>query len=185
MRFKNTKTGEIKTAFSYREDDEKVYIKFTETGKEYGYFKSNIEILDVQDNCLPFIVYAYEKECYKCHKPTEILTYITFLDDPTINVVPPYDKDRMLRGQDIAAHLLDPSIEYYGIDVIGDIEEYDNLLMQAYPDRIKNIFSQTKNRTYPMNVCRHCKNGQGWYYIYRDINQKIQEEKEIAIFGGK
>lgn len=45
-----------------------------------------------------------------------------------------------------------------------------------------NKYSQTKKRTYPMNVCEHCGNGQGWYYIYKDVNEKIQEMKEIDVF---
>ena len=54
--------------------------------------------------------------------------------------------------------------------------------MEKYPDRIQNKYSQTKKRTYPMNVCEHCGNGQGWYYIYKDANEKIQGMKEIDVF---
>ena len=39
-------------------------------------------------------------------------------------------------------------IEYYGINVIGDIEEFDYMLMEKYPDRIKNCYSKTKNKIY-------------------------------------
>ena len=80
------------------------------------------------------------------------------------------------------AHLEDPSIEYYGINVIGDIEEFDFFLMEKYPDRIKNTYSKTKDKIYPMNICSHCGSGQGWYFIYRDINKLIQEEKRIRVF---
>ena len=41
IQFKNRKTGEIKTAFSIREEGEKAYVKFSKAGKEYGYFKGN------------------------------------------------------------------------------------------------------------------------------------------------
>lgn len=182
IKFKNLKTDEIKTAFSLREDGEKTYIKFSADGKEYGYFKSNIEIITSDVNKLPFRVYAYTKGCYKCHKPTEILTYITYADKPTENVIFPYDFDRLLDHQNIIAHLQDPSIEYYGLNVIGDIEEFDYLLMEKYPERIKNTYSKTKNRIYPMNVCSHCRNGQGWYYIYRDINEMVKNNAEIKLF---
>ena len=57
IKFKNLKTDEIKTAFSLREDGEKTYIKFSADGKEYGYFKSNIEIITSDVNKLPFRVY--------------------------------------------------------------------------------------------------------------------------------
>ncbi len=182
IKFKNLKTGEIKTAFSLREDGEKAYIKFSSDGKEYGYFKSNIEIVTSDTNQLPFRVFVYTKDCYKCHKPTEILTYITYADKPTENVVFPCDFDRLLEHQNIVAHLQDPSIEYYGLNVIGDIEEFDHLIMKKYPERIKNTYSKTKNRIYPMNVCSHCGNGQGWYFIYRDINDMVKNGEEIKLF---
>lgn len=38
-------TGEVKSAFSAKENNEKVYIRFTENGKEYAYNKANIEII--------------------------------------------------------------------------------------------------------------------------------------------
>lgn len=94
----------------------------------------------------------------------------------------PYDYDRLLKHQDIVAHLQDPSIEYYGLNVIGDIMEYDHMLMEKYPERIKSVYSKTKNKTYPMNVCSHCGSGQGWYFIYRDINNVIKNKEEIQTF---
>lgn len=99
IKFKNLKTGEIKTAFSLREEGEKTYIKFSADGKEYGYFKSNIEIITPDSDKLPFCVYVYMKECYKCHKPTEILTYITYADKPTENVIFPCNFDRHIRRE--------------------------------------------------------------------------------------
>lgn len=38
--------------------------------------------------------------------------------------------------------------------------------------------SKTKNKGYPMNICRHCGSGQGWYFIYRDINNAIKNKKK-------
>lgn len=89
-------------------------------------------------------MYVYTKECYKCHKPTEILTYITYADKPAEDVTFPYNYGRLLKHQDIIAHLQDPSIEYYGLNVIGDIMEFDHMLMEKYPERIKSIYSKTK-----------------------------------------
>lgn len=71
----------------------------------------------------------------------------------------PCDYNRLLEHQNIIAHLQDPSIEYYGLNVIGDIEEFDHMLTEKYPERMKNTYSKTKNRIYPMNVCSHCGNG--------------------------
>lgn len=179
LQFKNKKTNEIKAAYSFREDEKQIYIRFSANGKEYRYFKDNIEIINCECTDLPFKVYALTKECYKCHHQTEILTYITFADTPNEDVCYPWDKERLLKHQNIFAHLQDPSIEYYGLNVIGDIEEFDLMLMQKYPDKIQNKYSQTKKRTYPMNICEHCGSGQGWHYIYKDVNEKIKAMKEI------
>ena len=183
FRFKNKKTNEVKTAYVFREDEERIYIKFSADGKEYGYFKDNIEIMNSEYDTLPFKVYTLTKKCYKCHQSTKILTYITFADNPKEDVCYPWNKRRLLEHQDIFAHLQDPSIEYYGLNVIGDIEEFDLMLMEKYPDKIQNKYSQTKKRTYPMNVCEHCGNGQGWYYIYRDVNEKIKAMNEIDTYS--
>ncbi len=179
IKFKNLKTDEIKTAFSFREENEKVFIRFSEHGKEYGYSKNNIHII-IAENQLPFRVYSYTKNCYRCHNPTEILTYITYADNNE-DIVFPCDFNRLLKEQDIIAHLKDPSIEYYGLSVIGDIEEYDLQLMEKYSERIKSTYSHTQRNVYPMNICSHCGAGQGWYFIYRDINQIIQERKEQCL----
>ena len=45
IKFKVIKTGEVKSAHSYRKDETKIYIKFVEDGKEYGYLKDSIEFL--------------------------------------------------------------------------------------------------------------------------------------------
>ena len=42
--------------------------------------------------------------------------------------------------------------------------------------------SKTKNKGYPMNICRHCGSGQGWYFIYRDINNAIKNKEKIQAF---
>ena len=180
--FKNLKTGETKNAFSLREDGEKTYVRFSSGEKEYGYSKHNIEIITAENVEMPFCVYTYMKECYKCHKSTEILTYITYADNSMENVTYPYNYDRLLAQQDVVAHLQDPSIEYYGIKVIGDIDEFDQLLIKKYPDRIKYIYSRTQNGIYPMNVCSHCGSGQGWYFIYRDINKMINSKLKLELF---
>lgn len=182
--FKNLKTKEIKTAISYREDGDRIYIKFTDNGKEYGYFKTNIEILKKENESedeLPFIVYSLNKECYKCHQNTAIVTYITFKDKPDESLTFPWNKNRLLDHQNILAHLKDPSIEYYGLNVIGDIANYDRLLMNKYPNKIQLKYSQTKNEMYPMNVCEHCGAKQGWYFVFREINKLISEMQNINI----
>lgn len=182
IKFKNKKTNEIKTAYSSREDNQRIYIKFSADGKEYGYFKENIEIISSEKNELPFTVYSFVKECYKCHKSTEILTYITYTDAPNEDVRFPWDLGRLLDHQDIFAHMQDPSIEYYGLNVIGDIEAFDFMLMDKFPHKIQSKYSQTMKRTYPMNICEHCGNGQGWYFVYKSVNEKIKSMYKIDVY---
>ena len=97
------------------------------------------------------------------------------------NVTFPWDKERLLQNQNIMAHLQDPSIEYYGLKVIGQDEKLDQTLMQKFPQKIQVKYSRTQNRSYPMNLCDHCGAIQGWNYIYRQVNEFIQEMKPISI----
>ena len=103
--FTNLKTGEVKTAFSFRIDGEKTYITFTEGGKEYGYFSDNVKIHDEDAASLPFKIYSFKKECYRCHRNTNILTYITFSDDTADDLVYPWDKHRLMKSQSMEQSL--------------------------------------------------------------------------------
>ena len=101
-------------AFSFRIDGEKTYITFTEGGKEYGYFSDNVKIHDEDAASLPFKIYSFKKECYRCHRNTNILTYITFSDDTADDLVYPWDKNRLMKSQSmeqVLAHMADPTIE--------------------------------------------------------------------------
>ena len=60
--FTNLKTGEVKTAFSFRIDGEKTYITFTEGGKEYGYFSDNVKIHDEDSEF--FLLYVVRSKFY-------------------------------------------------------------------------------------------------------------------------
>lgn len=180
--FTNLKTGEVKTASSFRVDGEKTYVKFTEDGKEYGYSSENIQIHKEHANSLPFKVYSFGKECYRCHHNTNILTYIIFSDNPSEDVHYPWDKKRLIKNQtmeQVLAHMKDPSIEFYALDVVGINANYDKLLMAKYPEHFKKTYSQTQKRSYIMNTCEHCGAGQGWNYVYRRVNELIKNMIEI------
>lgn len=182
MQFRDKRNNEIKEAYSIEIRDKKAYIKFAENGKEYAYYEDNIEIiksLNDESKRLPFKIYKLRKRCYRCHKDTTIYTYIVFNDGTNENVEYPWDKIRLLENQNLMAHLQDPSIEYYGLLVIGDDERLDELIMNHYPDRIKVKYSKTQGRSYPMNLCEHCGAQQGWYFIYHEINELITNMKEI------
>lgn len=180
IKFVIKKTGELKEAFSAKENNEKIHIKFSENGKEYAYNKDKIEILldtntqKIEENKLPFKVYTFKKQCHKCHQYTDVITYIKFDDGSYEDLDYPWDQFRLFKIQNAFAHLLDPSIEYYGILVLGDCKEYDEMLLNAFPDRIFLKYSATTENSYAMNICSHCGTHQGHYFLYRQINEMIQ-----------
>lgn len=202
--FKDKNTGQIKYAYAIRSTQNKVYVQFDKNGKEYGYSRENIEVCTDPQNfgnivkkgaensklskhsvsqtkSLSFITYEYQTKCYACGRKTGILTYIVFSDGTNESAVFPWDKKRALKRQDIMAHMQDPSCEYYGIYVIGDIAKLDKLLMERYPGRISIQYSGVVNKSYPMNLCEHCGAKQGKNYVYRYVNNKIKNMESIDI----
>ncbi|MBQ3417157.1 MAG: hypothetical protein IJH32_04915 [Ruminococcus sp.] len=188
IRFIIKKTGELKTAFSAKESGNKIIVQFQEKGKEYTYFKDSIEILDDSKHTanidLPFRVYALDKICYRCRRPTEVITYIKYADDTGEDVTYPWNYDRLFRCQTldhVFAHLYNPLIEYYGLGVLGSIESADSLLVKKYPKRIKYEYSRQMDKICPMNICSHCGAHQGNNYVYEEVNKLIHEKKPIRI----
>lgn len=185
MKIRDIRKGEIKSIYGYNCRDGKVFVKFSKNGKEYAYNENNVEILSAEAGTekLSFTIYKLDKFCWKCKQKTSIYTYIVFDDGTNDDVVYPWDKERLLRNQNIFAHLEDPSIEYYGLKIVGDDEDLDKDLMEKFPDKIKINYSKTQNRSYPMNVCDHCKSIQGWNFVYRQVNELINDMKPIKIYS--
>lgn len=126
-------------------------------------------------------------KCYNCKKDTEILTYIKYVDGNNEDLTFPWNKHRILKTQDLCAHLMDGSIEYYGIYVVGDTylfdnnHEWDDMIKNVYPKNIKMMYSSTVKKSYPMNVCEHCGSKQGRYFVYRRVNELIRDMVDINI----
>lgn len=193
VRFLNKKTGEIGEAYKI---EKKVHIQFTESGKEYLYDEKNIEVLEdevveskVQENDKKnqMLVYSFKRKCYsaKCGKITEILTYIKFDDGTNEDLTFPWDKKRLNENkssEDEMYHMMNPSIEYYPINVIGSDKELDKIMLKVFPERIHMEYSSTQKRKYPMNVCQHCGAKQGEYFIYEWINKVIQKMEDLPVF---
>lgn len=182
MKFLDKRSNEIKNAYLIERDGEKISVKFTAGGKAYKYNPDNIEILSEPQTDDSHRIYRFRQQCYKCGQETTVYTYIVFSDDINKDVTFPWNKKRLLMSQDIFAHLKDPTIEYYGLKVIGGNKELDEMLMNKFPDRIKMQYSGTQNRVYPMNLCEHCSAKQGEYFIYRRVNEMIKNMEEIKIF---
>lgn len=182
MDFKIIKTNEIKTAWSIILEDGKYVVTFEEKGKKYFYSEQTIEVLEELEKNIKtrLIVYKLDNICYRCGEKTEILTYIVF-SGTNENVSFPWDKSRLNKNQIIEMHLQDPSIEYYGLEILGQNSNLDKILADKYNDRIKLKYSNKIKKTYHMNVCKKCGAHKGANFIYRDVNEMIAKGNRIEI----
>lgn len=185
MKFLDKRINTIKYAYSITPGEKWIYIKFNENGKRYSFNPDHIEIIDesadTNSSKKPHKTYTFYRQCHKCKKDTLIYTYIVYNDDTDEDVNFPWDTERLLENQDLFSHLLDSSIEYYGLKTIGSDETLDKLLAQKFPERIKTRYSKTQKRSYSMNICQHCGAKQGEYYIYRCVNERIAKMQMIDI----
>lgn len=182
------RTGKKETVYSVREEDDKMFIRFKEGGTEYSYFRTNIETLPDTPpiDTSGLLVYSLEQVCYRCQKTTEVLTYMLFADKTRDNLVYPWDKKRLNSIQStelLLAHMQYEHIEFYPIMILGSDDKLDKLMLEQFPDRISMATSKTQNRTYPMNICQHCKAKQGEFYIYERINKLIAKKQEIKVYA--
>lgn len=132
-----------------------------------------------------FIVYEVPRTCYKCHSKNKMLTYIKFNDDKLEDVVYPWDKERLINEQDEKMYLLhmsDPSIEYYGLRVLGEAPELDEIMLKKYPERIEMRYSSQLKETYAANICQHCGAMLGWNELYRIVNDNIKNNVRLKVF---
>lgn len=76
IKFLDKRKNEINQAFSIRFDGDKAFVKFSRSGKEYKYYKINIEIVDEMPSYgrFPFVLYEYNKQCYNCKSYIGVLT---------------------------------------------------------------------------------------------------------------
>lgn len=185
--FQIIKTGEIKQAYSIETREGKVLVKFTKNGKIYSYAESSVKIMENKEMFIDesqLLVYSLERICYNCGQKTEILTYLVYDDGAWENLVYPWDKERLnsLKSAELEmCHFMDPEIEYYPIMVIGRNKGYDKLMSLKYPTRIKRLYSKTEKRRYAMNICQHCRAGQGENYIYRMINETVKKMVDLPV----
>ena len=181
MKFLDKRSGEIKNVYSIEHHNEKILVRFTEKGMTYTYRPENIQIIDELQSGGLNRIYRLEHRCYRCKQNTTVYTYIVFSDGTDEDVTFPWDKERLLKNQDIFLHLQDPSIEYYGLQIIGGNNMLDKILQKKFPEKIKMQYSKTQKRMYPMNLCEHCGAKQGEYFIYRHINELIAKMQNIEV----
>lgn len=184
IKFKDKRINEIKYAYSIEKIENKMIVQFEKNGKKYTYDNNNIELLTNEDLKKNFIVYKFKKQCYQCQKETTILTYLKFKNGD--DLIYPWNKNRLNKEksfEESMLHLEYPQIEWYPINVIGSDEELDEIMLKKFPDNIKEKYSSTQKRMYPMNICEKCGAKQGEFFIYRDLNKKIQQMEKIDIYG--
>ena len=139
------------------------------------YTKKKLLNEDNESNKRYLIIYSYVRTCYKCNKDTEMLTYIVWDTTDNENLTYPRDKNRLNEewsSERTLAHIKYSEIEFYPIKVMGADEE---LMMKTYPLRIYKKYSNTQLRKYPMNVCQHCGAKHGEFFVYSEINKRIQQ----------
>ncbi len=186
IHFIDKKTGQAKTAHLIREDENYIYVRFGKGKPEYKYSRKRIDIKDIEEMRTPlyrppFPVYKYFRECYNCGNGTMMLTYMTYKDNPNESLIYPYDMNRLLSKQEIFLHLMNPKIEYYGVNILGDNEAYDKIMLEMFPYKIKRKFSQTIQTEYAMNICEHCGAKQGKNYVYEAVNRFIKDKINIPV----
>ena len=182
IKFKDNRNGSIKEAYDIEFKDNKVFIKFSEKGKSYGYSISNIEILD-NDKDKKLLVYSFKHNCYKCKRDTNILTYITFKDGSSL--VYPWDKNRLNNEKtwdDVLNHIVYEEIEFYPIYIIGSNRQYDSLLVEKYKGKIKYGNSIKLSKSSAVIICEHCGARQNRNSLNKEIDNKIQRMEEIKVF---
>ena len=136
MKFLDKKTNEIKDASSIRKSGDRILIKFQKDGREYSYNLQRIQILKDTDSIASRRkVYKIKKRCDSCGKETIVYTYIVFSDNPAEDVTFPWNKRRLLRNQDVLAHLDNPNFEFYGFRSLGQNESLDEQFAEAFPQK--------------------------------------------------
>lgn len=197
-------TAEVKNTFSIEETETKFNVQFTKNGKSYPYNKTSIEILEVNttnnnhtimstsppSNVTPLkhsnntLVYSLRFSCYRCGQQHETKTYIVYTGT-TENVEFPWNKSELNKRktwEHSLAHMADETIEYYGLECLGDNLALDAKFAKHFPE-IKQAYSQTtKQRTY-MSHCSSCGAHQGHYYLYSRINTAIKNNSIIKVIS--
>ena len=193
IKFIILKTNEEKTASSVTESGGFYCVRFSEGGRVYVYKKEHIKIVQGEVDseggksrgAFPFKLYSVPKTCWKCGKDTELLTYMVYSDDIRESLTYPWDKERLIMiGQTMFDRIPDGragGIEFYGLYVLGDLFEYDSLIMEKYPRRVKIQYSKKMNSRYPMNVCTHCGAKQGWLYLFQAVNFAIIDMQPLKV----
>jgi hypothetical protein len=97
-------------------------------------------------------IYRWEKECWKCRKPTFVYSY--YLD---------YELKE-----------IDEYLSSYGTIGLGDLSCIDRLISNEIPS-IKMCYSNTTKSKYMANTCIHCGALQGRNYVVDDPHEIIDE----------
>lgn len=102
-------------------------------------------------------IYAWERECYKCHKKTKIYSYYLI-----------HDLEKYFAG--------DLGLEQCGEIGLGYIPSLDAFVAEQLPDAgIKLRYSRSEEMRYFANCCSHCDCLQGRNYIVDDPDEIFED----------
>lgn len=102
-------------------------------------------------------IYAWKRECYKCHKETTVYSYYII-----------HDLKKVLWGN-------------FGLDQcpeigLGYIPALDKLVAEHFPAAaIRQRYSNSEGESYFANGCSHCDCLQGRYYVVDDPHEIIDD----------
>lgn len=177
--FKTTSSNEDANSSKGNDNNNSNTSDFNE-GSAYKNNKSEINQDGQGSNGIP--VYTYKKECYRCKKETSIYTYCLFESNQD-SLFYPWDKHRLFKEQDFELgilHMKEPRIEFYPINLLGDFPNLDAKMMRKFPS-IKKRYSETRKKTYCMNLCEYCTAKQGEFFVYWDMNEYISLMTNLSI----
>ena len=102
-------------------------------------------------------IYAWERECYKCHKKTKVYSYYLI-----------HDLEKAFAG--------DLGLEQCDEIGLGYIPSLDAFVVEQLPDAgIKLRYSRSEGIRYFANGCLHCDCLQGRYYVVDDPEEIYED----------
>lgn len=125
-------------------------------------------------------IYSWKKDCWHCHKPTTVYTYLLHYD-------------LFVCDEKFKEYLSDISIgmgKVYSGNNRHNLPQLDNYLNTISPSRqlgIKWIDKNQKkdNHTYVANHCQHCKKFQGRYHTIDILPEDIQQQMNNGTLIGE
>lgn len=170
---------------------EEMLKKFAENSKRSKSEADTREQPGIKRNAAPknkdILVYAFSRDCQRCHTVNELLTYMVF-DYTEESLVYPWDRERLVSSRDAMSffnHMIDEESEYYSYQVLGENKKLDQLMLKKFPETIRMEYSKTLKETYAINICPKCngvgKGKHGKNFLHALLDHKIKNMEAIKV----